>query len=457
VGGYAPLFILALLIAMWPMFYNGFPVVYDDTGVYLGSPGDLYPPFPHFYTAFVFLLRSAGSLYLVVAVQALLTVYTLTIATAKLALRPVSAATIVPILLLLLVTQLPWLVSTIMPDFLLGLGVAALLTLCLRFRDLAFADRTLLFAVATGAAVSATANALVMIPFVFLILIAVRMFDGRADRKGVLFAAAFVTFATALPIAANTIIFHRTTYAIGSSARLFSKFVDKRIAVPYLEQECGRTHYVACDFLPQMRGITEGEGFLWAGLADESGAWFDRSGDFARLNRRIIAERPGTVAAIAAQDVLTLAQRPTLFAPEGRDFVSHSDPADPARAAVAATEPQSLRALLAAHQQNESIARRELRRSYEWMTLAGIALTLVTLIAAVRRRDHQMVKIALLVVAAVVISTAIHGGLSTPVARYMVKVSWLLWLVPTIGAIRARQHPSQPGVPQSSTGHAISA
>jgi hypothetical protein len=436
VRGYAALFALAWLVAMWPMLYNGFPIVYDDTGVYLGSPEHLYPPFPHFYTAFVFLLRSAGSLYAVVAVQALIAVYTLVVAITKLSDRRVSPTTVAAIVLLLAVTQLPWLGSTIMPDFLLGIGLVALLTLALKFHDLTVVDRVLLFAIATGAAVCASANALVMIPFAILLMLTARLLDGRIDSAKALVLAAFAALTIALPLAANTIVFHRTTYAIGSSARLFSKFVDKRIAVPFLERKCGHSRYAACDFLPRIRQVKGGEDFLWTGLADETGAWFDRSGDFALLNMRIIADRPGTVASAAGEDVVTLFGRPTLFANEGREIISHRDPADPAHVAIAETEPHSLTTFLAARQQKDMLGKAPLRRAYTWATLLSLALTIATFVIAARNRDRQILAVALLLVAAIVISTVVHGALSSPVARYMVKVSWLLWLVPIVATLR---------------------
>jgi hypothetical protein len=232
------------------------------------------------------------------------------------------------------------------------------------------------------------------------------------------------------------IIFHQTTYAIGSSARLFSKFVDKGVAVPFLERECGHSRYVACDFLPQIREVKGGEDFLWAGLADETGAWSDQSGDFARLNMRIIIDSPGIVASIAVEDALTLFGRLTLFAPRGREIISHRDPADPARVAIAETEPRALMVFLAARQQNDTLGKASLQLAYTWMTLLSLALTLVTLVIVVRRGDRQMLAIALLLIAAICISAMIHGALSSPVARYMVKVSWLLWLVPSVAALR---------------------
>ncbi len=436
VRGYAPLFALACLAAMWPMLYNGFPIVYDDTGVYLGSPGHLYPPFPHFYTAFVFLLRSAGSLDAVVAVQAFIAVYTLVVAVAKLSNRVVSPKTVAAIVFVLAVSQLPWLTSMIMPDFLLGIGLVALLTLALKFNDLSLVDRALLFVIATGAAVCATANALVMIPFAILLLLAIWLIDGSIGRSKTLAVAGFAALTIALPLAANMIIFHQTTYAIGSSARLFSKFVDKGVAVPFLERECGHSRYVACDFLPQIREVKGGEDFLWAGLADETGAWFDPSGEFARLNMRIIVDSPGAVVSVAAEDVLTLLGRPTLFADEGREIISHRDPVDPVHVAITQTEPHALSTFLAARQQNDMPGKALLRRAYTWATLLSLALTIVTLFIVARNRDRQMLAVALLLVAAIVISTVVHGALSSPVARYMVKVSWLLWLVPIVATLR---------------------
>jgi hypothetical protein len=428
---------LAWLVAMWPMFYNGFPLLYDDSGAYLGSSGHLHPAFPQFYTAFVFLLRSVFTPYAIVAVQALLVGYTLAVAISKLSDRQMSAATIGSTVVVIAATQLPWLVSTIMPDFLLGIGILALLTLFLKLHDLAAADQFLLFLIATAAAVCATANALVMIPFAILACVTAMRLDVRANRARLLIAAAFLTLAIVLPVAANTIIFDRTTYAIGSSARLFSKFVEKGIAVPFLHRECRQTRYVACNYLPRIRAIEGPEDFLWEGVASDSGAWFDRSGDFMRLDLHIISQEPAVVASIATADVLTLFNRPTLFG-SGREIMPRRDPADPARIAIAAREPDSLMAALTARQQTDSLNKALLDQAYRWLTVLSLALALVTLLVT-RTRDRLLLAILLLLGAGIVISTTIHGALSTPAARYFVKVSWLLWLIPVLAALRTKR------------------
>ncbi len=162
---------LALFAAVWPMIYNHFPLVYDDTGVYLGSPGHLFKPFPHFYTAFVFGVTRAAPLQGVVWVQGLLATAVIAIALARLSAETLSWKVYGATACLFGVTQLPWLVSMIMPDFLLGIGLIALLTLMVKLEDLPTGERSFFFAVALGAAICATANGLVMLVVVCALLL----------------------------------------------------------------------------------------------------------------------------------------------------------------------------------------------------------------------------------------------------------------------------------------------
>ncbi len=104
---------LAAAMLLWPAVWNGYPIVFADTGTYLSQAvnGHLGWDRPPFYSLFMLPLHLTVTTWPVVAAQALLTVAILRMVTAlRWRWMPVVAA------LLAALTWLPFLVSQLMPD-----------------------------------------------------------------------------------------------------------------------------------------------------------------------------------------------------------------------------------------------------------------------------------------------------------------------------------------------------
>ena len=120
----------AAALLLWPAVWNGFPIVFADTGTYLSQAINRYAGWdrPVFYSLFMLPLHGTITVWPVVVVQALLAAWVLWLVV--LALVPdvfwvwfVAGAGV-----LSGTTWLPWLVSELMPDLFTPLLV---LTLCL--------------------------------------------------------------------------------------------------------------------------------------------------------------------------------------------------------------------------------------------------------------------------------------------------------------------------------------
>src|ERR1700754_667798 len=74
--------IIAATLLLWPAFWNGYPLVFSDTGTYLSQAIEHYAGWdrPVFYSLFLLPLHLAITTWPVIAAQALLTVYTLHLA-----------------------------------------------------------------------------------------------------------------------------------------------------------------------------------------------------------------------------------------------------------------------------------------------------------------------------------------------------------------------------------------
>ncbi len=117
--------LLAATLLLWPALWNGYPLVFSDTGTYLSQAIEHYVGWdrPVFYSFFLLPLHMTITTWPAIAVQALLVVYTLYLMHRTL--RPGSSAWwLLPIAALLAIgTSLPWFAAQLMPDVFTGLLV----------------------------------------------------------------------------------------------------------------------------------------------------------------------------------------------------------------------------------------------------------------------------------------------------------------------------------------------
>ncbi len=109
---------IAGLFLVWPAVWNGYPIVFADTGTYLSQAIHRYAGWdrPVFYSLFILPLHATISVWPVVAAQALIASYVLHLVCRVLlgTVRP--AVFLAGAAALSVVTWLPFLVSEVMPD-----------------------------------------------------------------------------------------------------------------------------------------------------------------------------------------------------------------------------------------------------------------------------------------------------------------------------------------------------
>jgi hypothetical protein len=112
-----PLF-LSFPILLWPAVWNGYPIVFADTGTYLAQAIHRYAGWdrPVFYSMFILPLHATVTLWPVVVVQAVLAAWILWLVCQALLPHFSRAAFVGGTALLAVATWLPWMVSELMPD-----------------------------------------------------------------------------------------------------------------------------------------------------------------------------------------------------------------------------------------------------------------------------------------------------------------------------------------------------
>jgi len=226
-----------LLLA--PALWNGYPLIYPDTGGYLVRPltGTLELGRSALYGAFL-LAGAPAAFWPNVILQALLVAWliVLILRAHDLRRRPWLALAIT--IVLTLATSLPWFASQLMPDIMFPAGVLALYLLAYGVDQLSVLERLALYAViafAIAAHMAMLALALGLVATLWL-LARIPAFADLSPRLP--WAALAVAAGLVAAPASNALITGEFAFTPGGASFLFGRLVEDDIVSRYLDKQC---------------------------------------------------------------------------------------------------------------------------------------------------------------------------------------------------------------------------
>jgi hypothetical protein len=283
---------IAMVFAlMAPALWNGFPLIFPDTGGYLDRPilgtlglgrSAIYGLFLYAGVPFAFwpnaILQSALTVWLIV----------LTMRAHYLSGRPWLALGIVA--MLTIGTSLPWFSGQLMPDILFPASVLALYLLTFRSEQLARWERLMLAAVIAFAIPSHMAAAGMCVAVIGALWLGSRIKLLALPKARLWFAAGSVAAGIALCPISNYAITGSFGFTPGGSSFLFGRLIEDGIVARYLNEDCPDAALRLCDYKATLPD--DADGWLWDGdspfriLGDVSGM-----GDEERTITRATLER----------------------------------------------------------------------------------------------------------------------------------------------------------------------
>jgi hypothetical protein len=435
----------AAALLLWPAVWNGFPIVFADTGTYLSQAINHYAGWdrPVFYSLFMLPLHGSVTVWPVVVAQALLAASVLWLVVLALVPDVSWVAFVAGVGVLSGCTWLPWLVSELMPDLFTPLLVLALCLLALVPERLSLAGRMALvglaaFLIATQLSSLPLSGALGfgLLGFVYL---------GHSGGDGwtrkrvrpprwmlIILPPALAAFGLC---AANLAANGRFAVSPFGGVFLLARVVADGPGRAVLQQECPEAHWRLCAFVDSLPATSDE--FLWTA---ESPLY--RAG-----GPKVLAEETISIVKAAVR----------------------ADPAGEARAALGNTLEQMIRfdsgdglepwpdqvspwivrdfprreqaAYSAARQQTGSLQVPVLLLwVHRIIAVGGVTACLALLPVALRR--HAVCSGFLLAVLVVLpVSAAITGALSAPHDRYQARIMWLPAFMAATSAASLRRRP----------------
>lgn len=252
------------LFLLAPAIWNGFPIIFPDTGGYLDRPilgtlgmgrSALYGAFLYLGVPFTFwpniILQSAITVWLIV----------LSLRTHGLSGRPWLALGIVA--LLTVTTSVPWFTSQLMPDIMFAAAALALHLLIFRDAALSRVERWALFAVIVFAMPSHMAAAGMCVGIVLALTLLRLLPRLSLPESRLTFAAGAVAAGIALCPVSNYAITGNFALTPGGSSFLFGRLVEDGIVIRYLNEKCPDPSLRLCAFTRNFP--TQADDWLWDG------------------------------------------------------------------------------------------------------------------------------------------------------------------------------------------------
>lgn len=412
-------------LVMLPALWNGFPILFPDTGGYLARPfeGTLELGRSALYGAFL----AAGipfDFWLNVALQAALCVWliALTLRTHQLLGAGILLATVTA---LCIATSLPWYAGTLIPDILVSAAILSLYLLAFR------SDRVRRWeTVALGAVIAcAIASHMGTLALCLGLIVSLagwafvrRRLSDRWPKPRLLAASLAVGAGLLLAPLSNLVIADDFAFTPGGESFVFGRLVQDGIVAEYLEDRCPDPDIKLCPYRSKLP--TTADDWLWApgNPLGELGGWrgYADEAQFIILDslRRYPLEHLETAVTTTLKQLALMKTEVSLV----KDWMA------PAIGALRELVPGMTLRIAAARQQAEPFP--DLLARFNTIhvatAMASLALLIGMLVSARRGWvSPEALMLAGLVLAALLINAAICGIFSNPVDRYQSRILWL--------------------------------
>ncbi len=420
--------IAGALLLLWPAALNGYPLVYADTGNYLGQALQHYVGWnaPPFYSIFLLATDLRVTLWLPILVQSLLVVHLLSVVLRQFGWRgpwPVLASCVG----LAAVTTLPWFLSFVTP-YVFG-GVVVLALWLLAFGEVGTWERRYLMLLAVGAVAVHFSH--VMLGFGLAVVGgggATFYWGSRAGLRAFGRMAMAPLVVCVMLVGVNLAANGKASVAPFGSVLVAARMIFDGTGRDYLRAACPTQHYRICPYLDQIGDDRDDFLFNRPLLAETLGGAKAWAPEARAIVYGTLAYEPGAVLRAALANTFTLfdhlwlreALRPWPDSPGPETMIRRYFP--PAELAAFRDSAQTRGVL-----QDEAATTAPLQVALTWLGIAGLIVLLWT-----ERRRPPGWTLSLVVLAALAGNALITGGLSGIEDHYEARLAWLPVLVPAL-------------------------
>lgn len=455
----------SVLLLLLPALWNGFPLVFSDTGIYLDAAINHHVPIdrPLFYSVFALALHWKISLWPIVVAQALITFYLVRLFFRTYSPRFAESDVVIVIAVLSGLSSLPWFVGQIMPDLFAALLILALAIGVLNQDRLDRPDYIALPVLSTFF-ISTHLSYVLLAAAVLACAALMRAADRRGARLRALLSrfnmllAGGLVLAVGMMVAINVVARKGPTVAYVGNVMMLAKLIDQEVAIDYLNDTCAARPLPICSALPdlvrmrddaRLRHLPIGsvsDDFLW-------GPEIKKLGDFgavrlyaSEINQGAIRRYPLKFIEKCFDGFLAQSMKFQL----GDDLIRNGEGTMLYDVMRDSFHGRSFERYQASRQYAGTIKLATLKA----LSNAVVPLSLLAVIAFIalrRSAARAQVQVMLVILFGIVVNLAVTGALSAVHDRYGSRVIWLLPMLALLAGFdfyhRRRRVPAPPTAP----------
>ncbi len=420
--GVALLCPILLSVAMW----NGFPIIFYDTGAYmLQGLGHLFiAERSPIYSGFLSLAGGAVSLWLVAIAQCLITAFVMT--EFARAIRPnLSLWSLLGIgTVLCIATGLPWYAAQIEPDCFVAIVPLTLYLLAFHDASLGAPRKAMLF-VAAIVAISCHPSHFPLSAGLLVVIAAMRFapqawIEANAlPRPRVLLGVSSLMVAVLVVVAANFAFTKEIFFSRSGAIFLEARIMEDGLIAPVLDADCPKANYSICPYKDRLP--SRADTWLWMASASpfhKLGGFAKREKESATLVRESLLRYPLENAIVALEDgVLQFFWFQTGDGIVPQEWVLNRE----FKIAI----PRQVNAYDRAYQQEGEIWFLPVNLVHVPVAFLALAALYMILRGIVMRRDWRNGVLPAFVLIALIGNALICGAFSGPHGRYQSRIMWL--------------------------------
>lgn len=428
-------YILGALLLCIPAFYNGYPLVYSDTGTYIRSGMEMYVPSdrPIVYGLFIRFFSLGYSLWFTVIAQCTALSFVLH----KLIKHTVPsisyAGTLGIIAMLTAFTSVAWYSSQIMPDIFTFCSVACIILLTSCKLKITPGKILLLVIILFSFSVHFTN---ILLSIVMLCVFAILKFW----KKGV-FKTLNIKILTFL-IFGSILLALSTNYAISKSLSpskgghifMMGRMIDNGILKSYLDDNCSANKYSICQYKDSLPA--DSRAFLWAPNSPvQQQGWGQSGPEYREILLGIFTSPKHLLKFMYTSATASVSQLFQNDIGSGLESTWYAKPSSPPYAAVADFYPHEMNQYLQSRQ-NENLWGQGLGFSkqntlnYFLLVVSVFIISLGLGLKENRALISNNLKVtAVLLLSGVVINAAVTASLANAYDRLQSRISWVIVLI----------------------------
>lgn len=428
-------YILGALLLCIPAFYNGYPLVYSDTGTYIRSGLEMYVPSdrPIVYGLFIRFFSLGYSLWFTVMAQCIALSFVLH----KLIKNTIPSishiGTLSIIGMLTAFTSVAWYSSQIMPDIFTFCSVACIILLAAaKFRITP--GNTLLIVIALFSFSVHFTN--ILLSIVMLCVFVMLKFWKKGVFKTLnIKTLTFLIFGSILVgLLANYSVSKSISPSKGGHIFLMGRMIDNGILKSYLDDNCSANEYSLCqhkDSLP-----VDSRAFLWAPKSPvQQQGWEQTGPEYREILLGIFTSPKHLLKFMYTSATASVSQLFQNDIGSGLESTWYAKPSSPPYAAVANFYPHEMNQYLQSRQ-NENLWGQGLDFSKQNILnyfLLIVSMFIIVLGLGLKENrgliGNNLKVAALLLLSGVVINAAVTASLANVYDRLQSRISWVIVLV----------------------------